>query len=109
MQKEFTTLLQELERLLIKGGCSDLANRISSALLEGEESTWEFICSNGMWGGAGSIADQAIFEKASDKMAIYQVMQKIGHLQIASGRINERTELWVEIFGGFEHGAASNK
>lgn len=58
----------------------------------GEPSALEaFLRSNELWGGSGSIADQA-------GTAVQEALIGLGQLQMRKGITNARTEMWVEAF-----------
>ncbi|HYU07937.1 MAG TPA: hypothetical protein VEK77_01005 [Gemmatimonadales bacterium] len=59
-----------------------------------------FLTSNELWGGAGSIADQAgITGGPTDgRRAIEAALVNLGEVQITLGLLNERTKTWVEAF-----------
>jgi hypothetical protein len=73
-----------------------------------EEKLEEFLVSNELWGGSGSLADSAFApipnhpdppEKRKSNMREFQrLMIKLGRSQIVAGRVNIRTRMWVEAF-----------
>jgi hypothetical protein len=87
-------ILQEILQLLEKRGY-----RTSVAILDGDdEKLWTVLVSNELWGGAGSIADQALLEYPEDRRLLDELLIRLGDEQIALGRINVRTEMWVDAF-----------
>ena len=89
--------LQELADLL------DAHNYRLQALtnsLECESNTelWNFLTSNSLWGGAGSIADQALLESPDARRKLEDILIRIGKAQQGLGRVNVRTEMWVSFF-----------
>ena len=65
-----------------------------------EEGLEEFLKSNSLWGGSGSIADQVGFEgDGRDKRRIIEsLLIDLGEFQIKSGVLNTRTNIWTEVF-----------
>lgn len=59
------------------------------------ESLEEYLVSNDLWGGAGSIADQAGIG-TSKRSAIDAALVALGRQQILQGHVNARTRFWVE-------------
>jgi hypothetical protein len=51
-------ILQEISVLLEKHNAS--SNTLAIALLGDEKKLWDYLVSNELWGGAGSVADQAL-------------------------------------------------
>lgn len=71
---------------------------LGKALAGDEGALWKFLVSNTMWGGAGSIADEAPIDNAELKGKLYDILIGLGDLQIQSGKVNERTEMWVSAY-----------
>lgn len=97
MANEIESLLSSLSGLLRKGG-NHYANQIEEAIVSGSLQIEEFLVSNELWGGAGSIADQALLENKSLRKELEILLIKLGKLQIAEGKVNVRTEMWVSAF-----------
>jgi hypothetical protein len=57
-----------------------------------------FLVSNELWGGAGSIADQAGMKGRATRRGIEQVMIELGELQLKDGVTNPRTKVWTDVF-----------
>ena len=98
MMKELIEKLEELQSLLTQGGDTYYVDQIQEAISNGEESIWQYLCSNELWGGAGSIADQAVLENKSVRKKLEQILIEIGRFQQSVGRVNVRTEMWVSAF-----------
>jgi len=96
--KELIEKLEELQSLLTQGGDTYYVDQIQEAISNGEESIWQYLCSNELWGGAGSIADQAVLENKSVRKKLEQILIEIGRFQQSVGRVNVRTEMWVSAF-----------
>ncbi|REJ78762.1 MAG: hypothetical protein DWQ47_04770 [Acidobacteria bacterium] len=69
---------------------------IEEALSSSDDELLVFLKSNLLWGGSGSIADQAGFD-ASGKVRkeIELAIRELGLEQLETGIVNERTEFWV--------------
>ena len=91
-------LLSSLGKLLRTGG-NPYANLIDEATASVIVQTEKFLISNELWGGAGSIADQALLENKPLRKELELLLIKLGNLQIAENKVNVRTEMWVS---GFE-------
>ena len=96
--EELVTKLGELSQILSEGDESYYTSNIQKALDGGEEDAWEFLCSNELWGGAGSVADQALLGNSSLRKSLENLLVQIGELQQKVGRVNVRTEMWVSAF-----------
>ena len=74
------------------------ASSIRSALAGPDRALDDFLISDELWGGAGSIADSA-FESDSRRIKPFQeLMIELGRRQIKFGLTNVRTESWVQAF-----------
>ena len=60
--KEIRDKLKQLLILLREGDENCQASQIEDALAGSDEDLESYITSNELWGGAGSVADQALFE-----------------------------------------------
>lgn len=91
--------LETLEGVLREHGESDFAHGIRIALDGTDGKVEAFLTSNGLWGGAGSIADQAGWREGRDaRRSIEAVLVTIGLEQLRHGLVNVRTEMWVDAF-----------
>lgn len=96
-------MLQHLETvrdLLAAMGNEYLAGLVSGALAGGDASVREFLVSNELWGGSGSVADQAGMAGLRDdsRRAIEAALVELGTAQIRAGIVNPRTATWVSVF-----------
>lgn len=58
-----------------------------------------FLTSNSLWGGSGSIADQAGIDGGREKRRkIESMLIDLGNFQINEGILNQRTKMWTEVF-----------
>ena len=90
--REALARLSVLLRAAGETRCADAADR---ALAGSAESLEAFLVSNDLWGGAGSIADQAGLG-TSNRSAIDDALVALGRQQILDGHVNARTGFWVE-------------
>ncbi len=88
--------LQAISDLLEKHNAS--SNAIAITLLGDEKKMWDFLVSNELWGGAGSVADQAVLEIPDARRELESLMIDLGREQMSLGRVNVRTEMWVTAF-----------
>jgi len=81
-------------------GDSALAERVGVALAGSDADVEAFLVSNELWGGAGSIADQAGTgaHRSGIRRTVEAALIELGDLQIQSGKVNRRTVMWVETF-----------
>jgi hypothetical protein len=102
MRKQVAVLKQVLEHHGEVG-----STHIISAACSGSQADLEaFLKSNELWGGAGSIADQAgVSLPRPARRAIEAALIKLGEAQIAANVVNSRTAMWVEAFREFERRA----
>ena len=75
------------------------ANLVRNALAGPSEQITEFLVSNELWGGAGSIADQAgVSLDREMRRPIEATLIELGEEQIRNGITNIRTRGWVDAF-----------
>lgn len=76
-----------------------LANLVSEALSGSNDALESFAVSNELWGGAGSVADQAGMDAGRpERRKIEAALIALGEEQIAAGKVNVRTRMWVDAF-----------
>ncbi|MBX2973975.1 MAG: hypothetical protein KF797_12805, partial [Flavobacteriales bacterium] len=98
MMTELRSQLTELKELLRIGGEHHLVEQIGDAL-EGSDATLSgYLVSNELWGGAGSIADQALTGREDLRGQLEDLMIRIGRTQMGMQMKNVRTEMWVDAF-----------
>jgi hypothetical protein len=91
--------LETLESVLAQHGESRAAETIRHALAGNESSLHAFLVSNELWGGSGSIADQAGSDQSRDtRRPIEAALLALGLEQIRRGLVNARTRMWVDAF-----------
>ncbi len=90
-------LFDEMVRLIEKHGEPSLAQAAAFSAAEGKLD--DFVRSNELWGGSGSIADQAGISSSSEGgRAIRSALIALGKEQVRVGKINPRTAGWVDTF-----------
>ena len=93
-------LLQELADALAHAGDSREADAVNAALLSGEGAIMEFLVSDELWGGPGSIADQAGVDASRHaRLKIERIILRLGEEQLKRGLINPRVSFWIEALG----------
>jgi hypothetical protein len=94
--------LERLKTLLVRADEDYLASVVANALDGSDEEFEDFLLSNALWGGAGSVADQAGVSRDGDvhvlKKDIERTLMELGRMQIEAGRTNARTNMWVDAF-----------
>ena len=63
-----------------------------------EESIWQYLESNEIWGGSGSVADCCVIENINLRSKLLDLLIKLGEYQQKEGRVNVRTESWMQAF-----------
>jgi hypothetical protein len=89
-------ILQKISDLLEKH--NDSSNTLAIALLGDDQKMWDYLVSNELWGGAGSVADQALLGIPDARRQLESLMIDLGHEQMSLGRVNVRTQMWVSTF-----------
>lgn len=93
---ELRSRLDDLAVVLKSNGEDYWHGEIRAVLSSDDEKVIDFVTSNTMWGGAGSIADQAGLDEAmSIRRDVEIALIELGEAQIDAGIVNERTEFWV--------------
>ena len=81
--------------MLVAGGEDRYLGEVDAALAGDENVLWSFLTSNELWGGAGSIADEALGPGREARRPLERLLAQLGRAQIAVGRTNPRTENWT--------------
>ncbi len=63
-----------------------------------ETEIWQYLVSNDLWGGSGSIADQACISSRKDRRKLEKSLIDLGRIQMKIGKVNVRTGSWVDAF-----------
>jgi hypothetical protein len=91
-------LLEQLRDMLESGGEHLYSRDIDAALAGDDDALRSFVTSNELWGGAGSIADQALGPARETRRPVERLLAELGREQIACGCTNLRTEMWTSAF-----------
>lgn len=109
MNKEQSLRMKEhlelLSKTLRECGQPLLAARIEEIISGADDGLDVFLRSNELWGGAGSVADQAGIEtgpRAECGRKIEFALVQLGKEQLRAGIVNPRTEMWVSAFEKWE-------
>jgi hypothetical protein len=100
--------VEALERTLAHHGERDAAQVIRQALAGADPDLRTFLVSNELWGGSGSIADQAGIDHAGinrgreSRRALEAALIALGRAQMQQGLVNVRTQMWVEAFSKWQ-------
>jgi hypothetical protein len=98
MANDLETLLVDLGSLLRSGGEHSYADLVDKSLASGNQGIEACLSSNELWGGAGSIADQAFSRDEQRRKELEMLLIELGRLQMAKGKVNPRTHMWVTAF-----------
>jgi len=94
-----TVGLRRLRSAVAQCQDQDALNRLDDALRMSSQERVQFLVSNELWGGAGSIADQTGIDLGrSVRREVESALIDLGEEQIRRGVVNSRTALWVEAF-----------
>ena len=88
---------------LLESGEISFASIVEAALDGSEQELIEFLKSNELWGGAGSIADQAACASGrAIRRKIEAALIRLGNEQSKDSLLNPRTESWVDAFSEWQ-------
>ncbi len=106
MTDEIMVRLKRLRSALADCGDQVALNLVDDALAAPIAARQEFLVSNALWGGAGSVADQAGIDGGRvARRPIEQALIDLGEEQIRAGKVNVRTAMWVEVFRAWKRDA----
>ena len=91
-------LLERLRDMITSAGEHAYTNEIDAALSGDDAALVAFLTSNTLWGGAGSIADQACGTSRETRRRLEQLLASLGREQLRLGHANPRTEMWTSTF-----------
>lgn len=96
--------LEDLETVLAQHGESQSAGMVALALRGSDQELQTFLVSNELWGGSGSIADQAGLEhgRTAGRRSIEAALIRLGSVQVQEGMANARTTSWVDAFRSWQ-------
>ena len=91
--------LTKVQIILRDLGDIHFADLVGEALSGSDDALESFAVSNTLWGGAGSIADQAgVDPDRTERRKIEAALIALGEEQITAGLVNVRTRMWVDVF-----------
>lgn len=102
MNLEIRHKVEELRNLLLECSESPYSEIVENALNGGETQLERFLISNDLWGGAGSIRDQALIEQPVLRKKLQRLLIELGELQIALGIVHPKTEFLVSTYKQWE-------
>ncbi|HKW98423.1 MAG TPA: hypothetical protein VJN43_11875 [Bryobacteraceae bacterium] len=91
-------ILTQIAELLENGHDDFAAVMVRDALAGSDQELEKFFISNELWGGAGSLADQALVEDKERRRKLEGLLIQLGRRQIETGKTNVRTKMWVTAF-----------
>lgn len=91
-------ILSKIRDLLRQGNDLECSELLQNAIQGDELVLKAFLNSNDLWGGAGSIADQALIDDKDLRKELEALLIDLGKLQEKNGIINPRTRSWVNAF-----------
>lgn len=94
------TRLADLSSVLKECDEKSMATDVAAAVDGTEAALNAFLTSNELWGGPGSVADQAGMrpDRTDDRRKIEAALVRLGAEQIRAGVVNVRTRMWVATF-----------
>jgi len=93
--------LERVVQVLERHGEYNLARRAKAAASAPADQLDAFLTSNDLWGGAGSIADQACMPeglRTDARREVERALVELGKHQLHLGKVNPRTAGWVATF-----------
>jgi hypothetical protein len=91
-------ILSEIASQLENGREQTDVRMVHEALEGDDQELEEFLKSNELWGGSGSIADQSLIDDRAQRKRLEGLLIQLGRLQLEVGKVNVRTRGWVEAF-----------
>jgi len=95
---EITAILESIASVLEASHEQFYALLVRNALSGPDQGLEEFLRSNDLWGGAGSIADQPFVGRSVQRKELESLLVQLGKIQLSRGVANVRTKNWVETF-----------
>ena len=92
------SLLKQLRDMVDRAGEHHFVEMIDAALSGEDPVLKSFLTSNELWGGAGSIADQALGTERESRRPLERLLAQLGREQMRLGVTNPRTETWTLVF-----------
>jgi len=109
--KEEREIVSEIIVVLRNLGEERFAVLLEDSLEFGDEDFREYLVSNTMWGGSGSLPDQQLFSNGKElneemkkelRSDFRKLIIKLGTLQIKNNMTNPRTGMWVSAYTDWE-------
>lgn len=91
-------ILTKIKGLMHAGNDQEYFEMIQKVLQGNDEELWAFLTSNDLWGGAGSIADQALIDDKGLRKELEKLLIDLAAQQEKIGRLNSRTKSWADAF-----------
>lgn len=95
MEERIKKILENIIAILKKGKEDYYAEMICDALNDKQDKLWSFLVSNELWGGAGSLVDQALLDKKDLRGKLEKYLIELGNMQILINKVNIRTKMWI--------------
>jgi hypothetical protein len=107
---EFKPILEAIAAALESGNEHGYALLVRNALAGSEETLEQFLRSNTLWGGAGSIADPPFTGsgRSTHRRELERLLILLGKTQLHHGNINPRTPSWVITFEHWQEAGISH-
>ena len=97
--KPYRELLAALKHILVQNNESRFVSAVDGAIAGSDERLEAFLVSNELWGGPGSIADEAGVDLGrKGRRPIEAALLRLGDAQLQAGLVNVRTASWVDAF-----------
>jgi len=98
----YNLIINILENILmvLKDGGEEYYYQLIRNILDdkAEDDVWKFIISNDLWGGSGSISDQALLDNKDLRIKLEMLLIELGNMQMRMDKVNPRTKMWVSSF-----------
>jgi hypothetical protein len=91
-------LLEQMRDQLSDGGEHRFAGDVDAALASCDDAVAAYVMSNELWGGAGSIAEEALNGRSPARRQLEELLIRLGGEQVARGCANPRTAMWASVF-----------
>jgi len=95
---EIRATLEGIATLLESGQQWPFAVLVRDALAGPYDVLEQFLISNSLWGGSGSIADLGFDGRSAERKELERLLIDLGDLQIRASQTNPRTQSWVKVF-----------
>ena len=98
--EDFRRQLRRILELVRSCEPSAIVRPMHTAATGSDDQLIAYLKSNELWGGSGSVADQAGLSSKTEhvRRSIEKRLLELGEMQSAAGILNPRTEMWTEAF-----------